>query len=161
MNVLSFGAAMSTLLGRYGFDWRPEAGIAVVRLTGGHTAETGRGMIGAFAVHGDLPALTSVKPYVDLAISREFLTASQLAVQPEVSVGYELEAGNRDEAAVIFAADGTAFATPHNKPDGSAATVGAGVEAGRGNWSVFGRYDAEIAGNWAAQTVEAGVSVRF
>jgi hypothetical protein len=37
-----------------------------------------------------------------------------------------------------------------------AASLGVGVAAGQGNWSVFATYGAQIFGNWQEQEVDSG-----
>jgi hypothetical protein len=160
-DILSAGAQASTRLTAHGFVLQPAAGISAVRLTGAHMAERGSGLLAAFAVHGEMPGITSVQPYITLPVSRVYLTASQLTVIPTVAAGYVLEAANRGRSATVFSADGTAFATPHNNLDASGATLSAGLSASRANWVLFARYQATLAGNWTAQTLDGGVKLSF
>ncbi|OYV47756.1 MAG: hypothetical protein B7Z77_11735 [Acidocella sp. 20-58-15] len=76
-------------------------------------------------------------------------------------MGVQDEAGNRGHATSVFAADGTAFQTPHNTLDPLAALLGAGLSASKNNLTLFIDYTAQIAGNWNTQTGEAGLRVNF
>jgi hypothetical protein len=76
-------------------------------------------------------------------------------------LGLVYEAGNPGSGVETIAEDGSAFTAGAKRLDAAAGQMMAGIAAGRNNWSVFVRYSAEVAGNWASQTVEAALQVRF
>ncbi|OYY05672.1 MAG: hypothetical protein B7Y73_01040 [Acidocella sp. 35-58-6] len=133
--------------------------FAIVQAT--HFAESGSGLGAAFALHGQSQNENSVQPYAQATAHESFVTASGFVVSPSVTIGIQDEAGNRGHATSVFAADGTAFQTPHNTLDPIAALLGAGLSASKNNLTLFIDYTAQIAGNWNTQTGEAGLRVNF
>lgn len=155
------GVQISTGMVYRGLSLRPSAGIRIASATDAAFAETGRGIVADFAVTGDKMSQTSIQPYATLDVSRRFLTRNFVTITPSVSVGYVVEAGSLGKATTLTAPDGTRFTASSPRLDGSAAQLGAGITAGKGNWSLYAHYTAYVAGNWSAQAGEAGLQVRL
>ncbi len=159
--VFSGGLQVSTALQLAGISLVPAAGIRIAAVNAGGFDESGNAFAAPFTVAGASSGYDSVQPYVTIDISRAFLTPSGIAIRPDASLGYLYEAGSRGRAVTLQARDGTAFASQDIVLAGSAAQASAGISAGRGNWSLYARYSAEVAGNWVSQTADAGLRVRF
>jgi hypothetical protein len=160
-NIYSGGVQISTGMAINGFNIEPSAGVRAASVNTDSLNETASGVAALFAVKGASTSYTSIQPFVNVGISRSFLTGSAITVTPEASVGYTLEAGDRGKAVSLTIADGTTYLSGHSNPDSSAAQISAGIAAGKGNWSLYARYSAYVSGNWTAQTGEAGLQVRF
>jgi len=140
----------------------PAAGMRVATVGGGSNfAEAATGLAQAFAVSGKTSGYTSVRPYAVVNASQSFLLPSGWALRPNAEAGYEYEAGPRGVSTTLIGADGTVFQTPHNDLDPSAVLLGAGLTAGKANWSLFANYTAHLSGNWNTQTAEAGLRYTF
>jgi uncharacterized protein with beta-barrel porin domain len=160
-DVFSGGVQISAAMQLRGLTLTPTAGLRIAAVNAGGFDENGNGFAAAFAVSGAASGYDSVQPYVTMDISRAFLTQSGIAVTPDAALGYVYEAGTRGRAVTLQARDGTQFASQHIALADSAAQASAGISAGRGNWSLYTDYSAELAGNWVSQTGEAGLRVRF
>ncbi len=160
-DVFSGGLQVATALQLGGFSLAPAAGLRIAAVNAGGFDESGGGSVAPFTLAGARSGYDSVQPYVTIDISRAFLTPSGIAVTPDASLGYAYEAGSRGPAVTLDARDGTAFAAQTIALAGSAAQASAGISAGRGMWSLYARYSAQLAGNWVSQTGEAGLRVRF
>jgi hypothetical protein len=144
-----------------GLTFAPIAGLRIASASDAAFAESGAGVVRDFAVSGDKAGATSIQPYATLDVSRWFLTPGLISITPSVSVGYVVEAGSLGKSVTVTAADGTDFTARAATPDASAAQLGAGIAAAKGNWSVYARYTAYVAGNWSSQSGEAGLQLRF
>jgi hypothetical protein len=159
--VVQGGAQAEIWLPMASFALAPAAGLrfAIVN-TSGFAEYAGRALT-AFALRGASGQYTSVQPYLNVTASRSYLTESGVTVTPDAMLGYVAELGDRGKSVTVTAADGTAFASGAASPDTSAAELSAGLAAGQGNWSLYAKYSADLAGNWTEQTGEAGLQVRF
>jgi uncharacterized protein with beta-barrel porin domain len=138
----------------------PAAGVKIASVNSDGFTETGGGLPG-FALTGAASHYSSVQPFFNLGINRNFVTGSGIVITPDASVGYQVEAGDRGKAVNVTAADSTVFATSNNRLAASAAVLTAGIEAAAKNIAVCAHYTAYLSGNWTAQTADAGVEVRF
>jgi uncharacterized protein with beta-barrel porin domain len=155
------GVQIGTAMTLRGFDLAPAAGIRIANTADAAFAESGGGPVVDFAISGEAVRDTSIQPYATLGISRPFFTPSLVAITPSVSVGYMAEAGSLGKSTTVTAPDGTGFAASSPMLDGGAAALGAGVTAGKGNWSLYAHYTAYVAGRWSTQSGEAGLQLRF
>jgi hypothetical protein len=142
-----------------GLSVLPAAGLRIASVSTGALDETARDQ--AFAVQADASGATSVQPFIHVALRQRFVTASQVVVTPQVDLGVDYEAGDIDRAVGVTTADQTGFAAWATPLDRAAGQAGVGIAAGRGNWALSARYDAQVAGNWSAQTVEGSLQVWF
>jgi len=139
----------------------PAVGVRVASAENDGFAETGSGLLSAFAVRGAGTYFTSLQPFANVDVSHGFVEESGLVVTPDASVGYVYEANNAGAPLVVTSADGTRFDTSYTKLDRSAAELTAGVSAGTGRWALYARYSADVSGNWTSQTGEAGLRILF
>jgi hypothetical protein len=137
----------------------PAAGFEFASIGSGRFADTGAQT--AFDVTAAAPRTTSLRPYVSLLVAKKFITARQIVVTPQASLGVSYEAGTLAPDVTVTTADGTAFSAGAKRLDAAAGKAMFGVSAGRRNWSVNARYMAQVSGNWSTQTVEAALSVAF
>jgi uncharacterized protein with beta-barrel porin domain len=156
--ILSGGAQVALPLRLGGTQFVPALGVQITDLRMSGFSETAP--LSSFAVQANASGQTTVRPYMNLKISREFLTVSQISLAPELRLGVADLLGNTSTS-VNASANGGSFSASATKLDGIAGQIGAGLTAGRGNWSVTAGYDAEVAGNWSAQSAQAALRVRF
>jgi hypothetical protein len=162
VSILSGGLQMSTNLALRGIELVPAFGLRVAGVGGGaHFTEAASGVARAFAVHGNTPQYNSVQPYLMLSAAKIFVTQAGIAVRPDMTIGYEYEAGMHGASTTLMPTDGTVFHTPYNGLDPSDALISAGISAGRKHWSLFINYTARASGNWNTQTAEAGFRMTF
>jgi hypothetical protein len=158
--VLSGVLQLAAPFGAAGWDITPAAGLRITSLTTGHFAESVPQS--AFALHGAAGRATSVRPYLMVNVSRHFATARQLQITPQLGLGYAQELGSRGFAQTVSTTDNTSFtATTTRAASPGAVLLKAGVTAGQGNWQLFARYSASVAGAVTVQTGEAGLLVKF
>jgi hypothetical protein len=138
---------------------QPAAGLDFAHVSTGGFAETAP--YSAFAVHTAASGGTGLRPYARVAVSQTFVTASQLVVTPTVSLGVSYQTGDAGGGVRMTTQDGSGFSASAPQLNGAAAQVMAGVSAARGNFSVTAKYEAELAGNWASQSVEAEMELKF
>jgi hypothetical protein len=160
-DIFSGGIEAETLLPIDGFDIIPAAGIRIAAVNTGRFTESAPGAEEAFALDGAKSGYDSVQPFVNVDLSRKFMTPNEISIMPDILAGYVYEAGTRGRAVTVDAQDGTSFETDHLGLAGSAAELQAGLSAGEGNWAFYVRYTADLAGNWTSQTGEAGLRIRF
>jgi hypothetical protein len=160
-NIVSGGIEAETLLPIDGYNIIPAAGIRIASVSAGGFAESAPGEEQAFAVRGAGSGYDSVQPFVNIDVSKKFLTPDYIAIMPDLSAGYLYEAGTRGRAVTVNSQDGTTFETSHLGLAGSAAELQAGVSAGKDNWALYARYSADISANWTSQTGEVGLRIRF
>jgi hypothetical protein len=160
-NIFSGGFEAETLMPIGVFDIIPSAGIRFASVSAGSFRESAPGAEQAFAVNGAGSGYDSVQPFVNIDASTRVFTPNNIAITPDVSVGYIYEAGTRARAVTVDSQDGTTFESSHLGLAGSAADLEAGLSAGKGNWAFYARYTADIGGNWTSQTGEAGLRIRF
>jgi hypothetical protein len=160
-NIISGGAQVNANLGMLGVSVTPAAGIKFATADSGSFSESAPALLAAFKVTGASSTYTSVEPFVNLGLSKAFVTDSALTITPEASVGFQLEAGDRGKSVDVTAPDGTVFASSHTNLDAGGAKVEAGISAGRNNWALYAKYAATLSGNWTAQAGEAGLQIKF
>jgi hypothetical protein len=161
-SIWSGGFQVSTDLSMHGISLMPAAGVRVASVGGGaHFAESATGIASAYAVSGKTSQYNSVQPYVLVNAAKNFVLASGITVRPNITAGYEYEAGTHGVATTLTSADGTVFFTPHTDLDPSDVLLSGGISAGKGNWSLFATYTARLASNWNTQTAEAGLRILF
>jgi uncharacterized protein with beta-barrel porin domain len=160
-DIFSGGIEAETLLPINGYDIVPAAGIRIAAVNTGGFAESAPGVETAFALTGANSGYDSVQPFINIDLSRKFVTPNDIAIMPDILAGYVYEAGTRGRAVTVDSQDGTAFETAHAGLAGSAAELQAGLSAGEGNWAFYARYTADLAGNWTSQSAEAGLRIRF
>jgi hypothetical protein len=160
-NVYNGGAQVNTNLLLNGVAVTPAAGVKFASANAGGFSETSSTLLAPFEVSGGNSSYTSVQPYVNLGLSKIFTTESQIAITPQATVGYTLEAGDRGKAVTVNTQDGTAFATGHTSLDTGAAQIEAGISAGKNNWALYAKYAALLSGNYTAQAGEAGLQIKF
>jgi uncharacterized protein with beta-barrel porin domain len=157
----SGGIQAQTQFAYRGVTIRPAAGLRIASVTQGGFVENGAGFVPKFSMSAASSSATSVQPYVKVDVSKGFYTPSMTLITPDLSVGYDYEAGDTGKSVAITARDGTQFTTFHNSLGRSTAEVGAGISAGKGNWSLFAKYSAYLSGNWTSQIGEAGFTMKF
>ncbi|NNM58184.1 autotransporter outer membrane beta-barrel domain-containing protein [Acidocella sp.] len=157
--VVSGGVRLAMPLRLAGFGLLPSAGVSVARLSLGRFSETARQS--AFALSAPGASGSSVRPYLRLAVSRDYAGAAGVVWTPQLGLGVDYEAGDPGRAMRVIAADGSAYAAGVKRLAPLAGEVMAGVSAGRGNMSLVVRYSAQVAGNWTAQTAEAALRLVF
>src|SRR5580704_2213329 len=115
----------------------------------------------AFAVSGSGGSQSSFSPFAKVRISHAFTQGSGMVITPAAELGYRYDdaAGGRGQA--LTAADGTPFIAPGPGLSRSSAIVGASLTAKQGRFAGFVRYQANIAGDWNLQAVQAGFKVAF
>lgn len=160
-NGLSGGLQAGVALAVQEFVISPAAGVRFGWLGEGSFAESGLGLPVGFAVTGSATNFATVVPFVGVGGAREYVSSSGLVVSPYARVGWDYLGGNNNPAVLLAAADGTLFPTGSVPLDRNSAALGAGVNFGRGNWSLFAHYDAHLAGNWRAQEVKLGMRLAF
>lgn len=158
-NVLSASLQAALPFSANGFGISPAAGLEIARLSLGALSETAAAQ--ALAVNTEAASSVYVAPYLRLNVSRRFFTARGLEIMPYAALGLTVNATNPGADVTMTAQDGTAFtASPvHLSPVSGQA--GLGLEIGRGQWRLSARYAATLAGNWHAQSLQAGLLVRF
>jgi fibronectin-binding autotransporter adhesin len=160
-NEFSGGVRASLPISLSGFTAVPMAGVRFASVGGDSFTETGSGALSGFGVSGAAATQLSVLPYARFVLSRDCITASGITVSPYATIGYQYQAGNTEQPVLLTAADGTVFNAGSAGLDRSAATLGVGVAAGHGNWSVFAAYGALVSGNWQEQEINVGLRVSF
>jgi uncharacterized protein with beta-barrel porin domain len=161
-SIFSGGAEITTEALVDNINIEPAAGIEAASVGGASFAEgAGGGEEDYFAVAGKAGGYTSLRPFVLVQASEDFVSPSQMVVTPDLQVGYQYELDKRGIATFLTSADGTGFTTPHNDLDPSDFLVSAGISAGKDNWALFATYTAQLSGNWTTQTGEAGLRIRF
>jgi hypothetical protein len=115
----------------------------------------------AFAVKAAGARGTSLAPYLRLAVRKSYLTAGNLVITPDLSLGITDNIGNPGARLRLSTQDGTIFnsSAAHLAP--VSGQFGAGLSVGRGGWSLNLRYSGAAAGSFLAQNVQAGVQVSF
>ncbi|HQT47752.1 MAG TPA: autotransporter domain-containing protein, partial [Acidocella sp.] len=141
-----------------GMRFVPALGVQITDLRMGGFSEAAP--LSSFAVQANAAGQTTVRPYMNLKITRDFLTVSHLSIAPDLRLGVADLTGNTSTS-VSTSANGGRFSASAPKLDGIAGQIGVGFTAGRGDWSVTAGYDAEVAGNWSAQSAQAALRVRF
>jgi uncharacterized protein with beta-barrel porin domain len=144
-----------------GINLDPAVGIRFATVAANGFAERASGALAAFAVRAAASDYTSVQPYATLEVSEDFATGTGFTITPDAMLGYSADVGDRGEPVEVTAPDGTGFASPHDAPAGNMAEVSAGLSARSGNLSFHASYSANLAGNWTAQTGEAGLRIQF
>jgi hypothetical protein len=143
--------------------WRidPAAGLRFAAIDAGGFAESSPQTLRAFAVNAAASAYTSVQPYLDVDISQSFPAGDAMTITPDLALGYAAELGDRGKAVTVTTQDGTAFATPHNAPDGNTASLSTGLAVTKNNLSLYAAYSANLSGNTTTQTAQAGLRISF
>lgn len=159
-NIFSGGLQASADFPVLSFNLLPQAGLRIASVASGSFYETAPTGFNAFAVHGAKSGYASVQPYVQVAVTRSFITASAITITPEVLAGYEVEAANRSRP-VYLTANGAGFTSSAAAMDANDSILSACLTAQFRNWSLFADYTAHVAGNWTTQIGQAGLSYTF
>jgi hypothetical protein len=138
----------------------PKAGVLVSYLSGAAFQEADN-VSQAFALSGAAAQATTLSPFAAVDISRDFAGPGDVAVTPAVELGYRYDAAATGMAQTLTAADGTAFLGNRLGLDRSSALLGVSLSAHQGHWSGFVRYDAQVAGDWNDQSLQAGFRITF
>ncbi len=154
-DIFSGAAQISTRLAYANYSFAPAAGIRFATISAGGFTEQAAGIAAPFTVAAAASHYTSVQPFLRLDISRQFTAANALTITPDLSIGGSIEAADRGKSLALTAQDGTRYISPHTDLDAGMAQIGAGITAGRHNWSLYARYVADVSGTWTAQTGRA------
>ncbi|MDD2703965.1 MAG: hypothetical protein PHU07_01315 [Acidocella sp.] len=158
-NIISGAVQVASTLSFQGASITPAFGIIVDSVNMGSLSETASTQ--AFAVNAGGSGGVTVAPYLRLSVAKTFITASSLAITPAVSLGVTDSLSNPGNRVTLTAQDGTSFiVSPHHLAPLSG-QVAANLVISRGSWSFAVGYSANLAGNWTAQAVQAGVAARF
>lgn len=158
-NIYAGGVQASLPLTLETFAVTPAAGVRFAGVDAGSFKEIAP--LAAFAVSGASLNYLSIQPYVTVAVAKCYTTSSGVAISPDVSIGYEGEADNLSRRLFLTGADGTNFNSSAPFLDASDALLSAGIVAGYRNWSLFGRYSAQVARNWTNQIGQLGLEYNF
>lgn len=158
-NILSGAVQISRPITVAGAALLPSAGLRVASVSISGFDEAAQSA--AFALRVGASGGASVQPYIRMAVSRDFVATSQVVITPQAGLGLVYETGNPGSGVETIAGDGSVFTAGAKRLDAAAGQMMAGIAAGRNDWSVFARYNAEVAGNWSSQTIEAALQVRF
>jgi hypothetical protein len=142
-----------------GADVIPAFGLQIASVSAGALDETSATQ--AFALHVAAASGTTIAPYLRMTVQKNFITASNLVITPDVSLGMSAMLNNLGADTQLTAQDGTAFITHPEHLVPIFGQLGAGVSVSRGNWNITARYSGEAAGNWSGQSLQAGVQARF
>lgn len=137
----------------------PAFGVQIVSVAAGTLDETS-GSPG-FALSVAAASGTTVAPYLRLTVQKNYVTAGNLVITPDVSLGMAVMLNNPGAVTPLTAQDGTLFTTHPEHLAPFSGQFGAGVSIGRGAWRLTARYNATAGGNWSGQSLQAGVQVRF
>ncbi len=107
-NVLAGAMRISTALPLGNFSLLPAAGLRVATVSLGALQDMAQQV--AFDVTAQQPGSTSLRPDLNLTVSRDVIPATQLVIRPSLLVGVEDELGDPGQAVSVAAADGTVFA---------------------------------------------------
>ncbi|MDE1905798.1 MAG: hypothetical protein KGH75_05040 [Rhodospirillales bacterium] len=158
-NVLSAALQAAFPIAAWGGAFRPAAGLEITRYALGGLNEAAAAQ--PLAVKTASASGIYVAPYLRLNASRNFITGQGFYVSPNATIGLTVNAINPGVSVGMTAQDGTAFsvAPPHLAPVAGEAVLGLAI--GRGNWRLSVRYNAMLAGNWHAQSLQGGLLLRF
>jgi hypothetical protein len=158
-NIVSGAVQIAALLRFQGASVTPAFGVVIDSVNMGSLSETAATQ--AFAVSAAASNGATVAPYMRLNVAKTFITAKDLAIIPALSLGMTESLSNPGNKVTLTAQDGTNFtASPHHLAPFSG-QVAASLAVGRGDWAFTTAYSANLAGNWTAQAVQAGVVIRF
>jgi hypothetical protein len=138
----------------------PQAGLVFSHLSLRAFSETDL-VSSAFAVKGAGQALDTVTPYVNVGISRDFISANGVTYTPDAQIGYRYEGGAHGQAYTLVAADTTVFHGNRVGLDGGSGLFGVSLTAHKGQWSAYGQYRAQVAGDWTDQSGAVGFRFAF
>jgi hypothetical protein len=158
-NVLSAAAQIALPLSLYGADVTPAFGLRLASVSTGRLNESAANT--AFALSAAPASGTSVAPYLRVTAAKRFITASQLVITPDFSLGAAVAAENPGTDTRLTAKDGTQFNSRAAHLAPLSGQFGAGLSVGRGAWTLTLRYAGEAAGNWLVQSVQASIAARF
>ena len=160
-NEFAGGAQASLPVPLGGLLFTPRIGVQLVDLHADSFTESATGNASSFGVAGNSANLVAVTTYVHASLSSGFVTASQYVVQYNGEVGYDYQGGSVSPTVQLTAQDGTSFISAREKLARGSAALGLGVSVGRGNWSVYAGYKADVASNWTGQNVRVGLRLVF
>jgi len=158
-NSLSGDAQISLPLTLGGTEITPAFGAQIVSVTAGRLDETSATQ--AFAVNVASASGTTAAPYLRLSVQKQFITASNLTITPDVTAGVTTMLNNPGANTELTAQDGTAFITHPEHMAPISGQISTGITITKRNWSITARYTGEAGGNWSGQSLQAGVQVRF
>ncbi len=142
-----------------GTEITPALGAQIVSVTAGRLSETSATQ--AFAVNVASASGTTAAPYLSLTVQKQFITASNLTITPDVTAGVTTMLNNPGANTELTAQDGTAFITHPEHMAPISGQISTGITITKRNWSITARYTGEAGGNWSGQSLQAGVQVRF
>jgi outer membrane autotransporter protein len=157
-NVLGGAMQLAMPISFHGISLVPAAGVRFADVRMGGFSETAADP--AFAVTAPASGGFSAQPFLRMAVSESFVTASQVVFTPAASLGVTYQTGAGGNARVE-SRDGTGFATRAAALDGVAGEAMVGMTASRGDLSLSATYSAQVAGNWSSQSVQAALEVKF
>ena len=158
-NVISGDAQIALPLVWEGADIVPAFGLRIASVTAGRLDETSATQAYALNVAG--ASGTTIAPYLRMSVQKSFVTASNLVITPDVSLGVTTMLNNPGATTRFTAQDGTAFLSHPEHMAPVSGQFSAGVSVSRGAWSLTARYTGEAGANWSGQSLQAGVQVRF
>lgn len=137
----------------------PAFGVNLASVSAGALNETSATQ--AFALNVASASGTTLAPYLRLDVQKRFVTASNLVIIPDVSLGAAAMLNNPGANTQLTTQDGTVFMTHPEHMAPISGQFSAGGSIGRGAWSITARYSTSAGGNWSGQSLQAGVQVRF
>jgi hypothetical protein len=158
-NIISGAVQIASTLSFQGTSITPAFGIVVDSVNMGSLSEAAATQ--AFAVNAGGSGGVTVAPYLRLSVAKTFITASSLAITPAVSLGVTDSLSNPGNRVMLTAQDGTSFIVSPYHLAPLSGQVAASLAISRGSWSFTAGYSANLAGNWTAQAVQAGVVAKF
>jgi fibronectin-binding autotransporter adhesin len=138
----------------------PKTGARVLHLSEEGFAEAGAG---GFNLSAAGRSTTSVQPFVGIDVSETFVTAGGIQIAPEFGLTYAREAADNDRTLTVDTLSGANFLVRGVKPSRDMLNARAGLTVrAEDNLFMYAAYDSLLrTGNTVAQTLEAGLRVRF
>jgi hypothetical protein len=158
-NSISGDIQLAMPLSFGGAEIVPAFGLQVASVTTGRLDETSATQ--AFALNVAAASGTTIAPYLRMSVQKSFVTASNLVITPELTLGVSALLNNPGAKTRLTTQDGTNFITTPQHLAPLAGQLSAGITIAKGNWSITARYTGSAGGNWSGQSLQAGVLVRF
>jgi outer membrane autotransporter protein len=138
----------------------PKAGVPFLHLHESAFSETGAN---GLDLSSGARSTDSLQPYVALSVAQTFGTAEETQLTPELRLGYSREVLSNSRVLTVGTLDATNFLVQGVNPSKNMLTAGVGVTVrARDDLFLYANYDALVrTGNTAAQTVSAGLRIRF
>lgn len=137
----------------------PAAGLEMTHISLGALNEDAA--LQAFAVRSRATQNSYVTPFLRVSIAHSFLVSGGWVISPDALLGLRVNATSPGTDVRLRTQDGSLFtaSAPHLSP--VSGQVGLGLAAQRGMWRLSLRYNADLAGNWHAQALQANLQARF